>query len=185
MAGVLYFQISTYLLPTWKSEPSIRKGTGTLKKIKQKLGKVTRKIKKGYWKFLRRDLLQAHIAEYVVFRSRFDNLRERIGWLMILPLAIGLSMFPILSLPPIFIWLRIVVSGQTKEEFSRIEKLLLTAFLSISGIWLFLVLAPFFPYSFPRHIRVLLWTIPYMGGAALAFYLFFRSTMWKRLPKIT
>lgn len=185
MVGILYFQISTYILPTWKSEPRVRKEKGTVNKIEEKLGKISRKIKKGYWKYLRRDLLKAHLEEYVVFRSRFDNLRERIAWLMILPLAIGLSMFPILSLPPIFIWIRIVVLRQTKKEDSRIEKLLLTAFLSLAGIWLFLILTPFFPYSFPGLIRVFLWTLPYMGGTALAFYLFFRSTMWKRLPKIT
>lgn len=176
--GIVYFMIGTYILPVWREVPLKEEKEGTLKKIKGHFGKLTRKIKKGYWKYLRQDFLKAHLKEYVVFRGRFDEYRRKLTWIMLLPLAIGLLIFPFLSVPVVFLWMKKGISRETWQEYMTIEKALLVVFLCTSTAWLFILLAPFFPYSFSSYLHILLWTIPYIGGASIAFYLFSRSTMW-------
>lgn len=184
IGGIFYFMVGTYIIPTWKEEPYAPEEEGLLDTLKEKFHTVGRKLKKGYWKYLRRDFLKAHLLEYVWFRGRFDEQRTKLSWLAILPLALGLINLPILSVPAIFIWFRTVYAKNVKTSYLRIEKLLLIIFLGVNAFYLSLLLSPVLQefIVFPSLARRILWTFPYIGGNIAGFYLFSQSTLWQQLP---
>lgn len=177
--GIVVFMVSTYILPTWRTEFPSKQEEGLLTRVKSKFTTLARKVKKDYWRYLRKDILRAYLPEYIIFRSRFDEHRGRIAWLMLLPISLGLLPLPIISLPTIFLWF--TMKKRPQKEYAKSEKLLLVIILCSSTVYLSVTLSPLFPISIPTSIMRLLWTLPYILGACVAFYLYSSSTIWKRL----
>ncbi|MHA1616925.1 MAG: hypothetical protein ACTSX9_06460 [Candidatus Njordarchaeales archaeon] len=162
--GVALTLITIYLLPIWKPEETPQ--TMTLRKeLRELLGNLAMKIKRGYYKYFTGDYLKAYSLEYLTYRARLDYYRTKLALYLAPLLALSLISIPAALILFILPFLKII----QKEELGLIDRAFLT--IAYASLIAYLAYIPFSPKAAPLFNSLVL-NIPYLLGGTMGLILY-------------
>ena len=153
--GVLSFVVTMYLVPLWR-EKELPREEGILDSIRKAIGKISRKIKKGYYYYFSRDYLRAFSVDFIYLKTSIDSQRTKIGALLFPLVIIAMAYCPPALIIGIIYLLRL-----RSGKLSVIDNIVLSIALLVA------LTVPFTVIQIPEYL-VLLWNVAYFLGSITA-----------------
>jgi len=160
MTGIFLFIIFMYVVPLWKRK-KIKLKEDLILRIKKILGSLWIKIKKSYYYYIVRDYLKAYSIEFLYLKSRLDEYRFRLSWMLLPILIIFLT-----SIPPLALAVAIAVYRVLTNRANIADKLMISFSLIITPLYWLLIIK-----EIPTYLS-LFWSLSYVLGVFLSLVLF-------------
>jgi len=157
--GTVLFVFTVYVIPVWKGKP-VEDHESIKDKIKGALGKISRKIKKFYYRYFTKDLLSLYTVEFLYLKARLDHFKQKLSW-RLAPIIIIATLF----IPPLA-FVALIALARMKIGISNVlDKLVLCSSFIMIPIFMYITasILPAIP---------VLWAIPYVIGAMLCIIMF-------------
>jgi len=160
MAGILSFVIFMYVIPLWKRK-KIKLKEDLISRIKKTFGLLWTKIKKGYYYYIARDYLKAYSIEFLYLKSRLDDYRFKLSWILLPVLIIFLT-----SIPPLALAVAVAVYRILTNRANIVDKIVISFSLITAPLYWLLIIK-----EIPTYLS-LFWSLSYVFGVFLSLVLF-------------
>ncbi len=157
--GVLSFVVTMYLVPLWR-EKELPGNRGIAERIKEQFGRISRKIKKGYYYYFSRDYLRAFSIDFIYLKTQIDAKRISLGRLFF-PLII----LAMLYCPPALIVGIIYILRLRKNILGIIDNVAISVALIAS------LMFPLIMFPIPNYF-ILVWNTAYFLGSVTVAIMF-------------
>ncbi|MFX0003546.1 MAG: hypothetical protein ACFE9C_04695 [Candidatus Hodarchaeota archaeon] len=152
--GIISLMLSLYIIPLFREEFQEAVETGVIKRIKSGAKKISRKMKKRYFRW-RGKYAKVQIQDQMSLGEVLDIWRNRFAVYLLIPIAISSLIFTPITFICLVFWLKIVVFDKGDPKFYERIALL------ISMIWITVISALSYTFDlvFFTSIEPYFWTI--------------------------